>query len=106
MVHTQPTNPTDKTILTLSPHCPAGVSVRFKDGTLGGGLKWIPRECPYIVLKEQAHVIRFRCASAAPRCHCLSNVAPPTPTHPYVAHTLMLLMPPPPSLCSVSLCCR
>ena len=29
----------------------AAVTVSFKTDTLGGGLKLVPRECPYIVLK-------------------------------------------------------
>jgi hypothetical protein len=29
--------------------------VSFKQGTVGGGLQWSQRECPYIVLKEQAN---------------------------------------------------
>jgi sialate O-acetylesterase len=30
--------------------------VSFKSETLGGGLKWVPRECPYLVLKNEAHL--------------------------------------------------
>jgi hypothetical protein len=40
-------------------HCGVGggvaVKITFKPGTLGGGLKWVPRECPYLVLKLEAH---------------------------------------------------
>lgn len=32
-----------------------GVTVAFKDGTVGsGGLKWVSNECPYIVLEKEA----------------------------------------------------
>ena len=33
-----------------------GVSISFKPETLGAGLKWIPKECPYLVLKNEAHM--------------------------------------------------
>ena len=33
-----------------------GVAISFKNGTLGGGLKWVPKECPYLVLKLRAHM--------------------------------------------------
>jgi hypothetical protein len=32
----------------------AAVTVSFSKGTTGLGLQWIPRECPYLVLKERA----------------------------------------------------
>jgi hypothetical protein len=33
-----------------------GLIIKFKPETLGGGLKWVPKECPYIVLKNEAHM--------------------------------------------------
>jgi hypothetical protein len=33
----------------------AAVTVTFAKGTTGQGLEWVPRECPYLVLKERAH---------------------------------------------------
>lgn len=32
----------------------AAVTVTFRKGTTGLGLEWIPRECPYLVLKQRA----------------------------------------------------
>ena len=33
-----------------------GLSIKFKPETVGGGLKWVPKECPYLVLKNEAHL--------------------------------------------------
>ena len=33
-----------------------GVRVSFVPESLGGGLNWVPKECPYLVLKERAHM--------------------------------------------------
>jgi hypothetical protein len=46
-----------------------GLRVSFKSETLGGGLKWIPRECPYLVLKNEAHMTtELDCPSSIDDC--------------------------------------
>jgi hypothetical protein len=34
------------------------VTVTFEAGTTGLGLQWVARECPYLVLKERAHLAK------------------------------------------------
>jgi hypothetical protein len=48
-------------VLPQPPNCvgsmvATGIRIEFKPETLGGGLKWQQKECPYIVLKNEAHM--------------------------------------------------
>ena len=36
----------------------AAVTVTFEAGTTGLGMQWVARECPYLVLKERAHLTK------------------------------------------------
>jgi len=45
-----------------------GVTVSFKADTLGGGLKTVPRECPYIVLKTNGNKTELDCKASIDDC--------------------------------------
>ena len=53
---------------TASATAPAGVTVTFKADTVGGGLKFVPRECPYIVLKSNGMKTEKDCPQSIDDC--------------------------------------